>query len=152
MITGLEREATERGEPTAVGLVRVVKTYYFIASCYLLSSVLSHINRLSHVFQAKSIDLTLLRPSLSSTIEAIKGYCSAEFKDAETRISSDLSDFNIHFSATHKDDFRRNIQEKYIVAQLEIALQILLKWKHFPFLIPQNFPLISLVMVMTKQL
>ena len=78
------------------------------------------------MFQAKSIDLTLLRPTLSSTIEAIKGYRSAEFKDAETPISSDLTDFNIHFSATQKDDFRRNIQDKCIddlVAQLE---------NHFP--------------------
>ena len=89
----------------------MVKTYYFFASCYLLSSVLPHIHRLSYVFQ---IDLTLLRPTLSSTIEAIKGYRSAEFKDAETRISSGLSDFNILFSATQKDNFRCNIQEKYI--------------------------------------
>ena len=37
LITSLEREATERDEHSAVGLVRVVKTYYFIASCYLLS-------------------------------------------------------------------------------------------------------------------
>ncbi len=31
LITSLAREATERDEPTAVGLVRVVKTYYFVA-------------------------------------------------------------------------------------------------------------------------
>ena len=143
VITSLEREATERGEPTAVGLVRVGKTYYFIASCYLLNSVLPHINQLSLVFQAKSIDLTLLRPTLSSTIEAIKGYRSAEFKDAETRISSDLSDFNIHFSATQKDDFRHNIQETYIddlVAQLENRFPDSLEVEAFSILDPSKLP------------
>ena len=84
LITSLEREASERDEPTAVGLVRVVKTYYFIASCYLLSLVLPHINRLSLLFQAKSVDLALLRPTLSATTEAIKGCRSAGLKDADT--------------------------------------------------------------------
>ena len=67
LITSLERKATKRDEPTAVGLVRVVKTYYFIASCYLLSLVVPHINRLSLLFQAKSVDLDPLRPTLSAT-------------------------------------------------------------------------------------
>ena len=83
LITSLEREATERDEPTAVGLVRVVKTYYFVASCYLLSLILPHINRLSLLFQAKSVDLSLLRPMLTATIEATKGYRSADLKEAE---------------------------------------------------------------------
>ena len=90
LITSLEREATERDEPTAVGLVKVVKTYYFVATCYLLSSVLPHINRLSLLFQAKSVDLTLLRPTLTAIIEA-KGYCSADLKEAESRITNDLT-------------------------------------------------------------
>lgn len=51
LITSLERAATERDEPTAVGLVKIVKMYYFTASCYLLSSVLPHINRLSLMFK-----------------------------------------------------------------------------------------------------
>ena len=38
LIASLEREASERDEPAAVGLVKFVKTYYFVACCKLLSS------------------------------------------------------------------------------------------------------------------
>ena len=143
LITSLEREATERGEPTAVGLVRVVKTYYFISSCYLLSSVLPHINRLSLLFQAKCVDLTLLRPTLSATVEAIKGYRSADLKDADTRINGDLSEFNINVSPTQKDQFRRNIQEKYIdalVAQLENRFPDAVEVEAFSIFDPSKLP------------
>ena len=107
----------------------------------MLKSVLPHINRLSLVFQAKSVDLTLLRPTLSSTIEAIKGYHSAESKDADTRIN-DLSEFNIQLSATQKDNFRRNVQEKYIdddlVAQLENRFPGSLEIEAFSILDPSK--------------
>ena len=35
VVASLEREAAERGEPVAIGLVKLVKTYEFIASLYL---------------------------------------------------------------------------------------------------------------------
>ena len=143
LITILEREATERDEPTAVGLVRVVKTYYFVASCYLLSLVLPHINRLSLLFQAKSVDLSLLRPTLTATIEAIKGYRSADLKEAESKINSDLSEFSIRVSSTQKDEFRRNIQEKYIddlITQLENRFPDSVEVEAFSIFDPSKIP------------
>lgn len=46
LIASLEREVTEWHEPAAVGLVKFVKTYYFIACYKMLSKVLPHFNRL----------------------------------------------------------------------------------------------------------
>ena len=100
----------------------MVKKYYFMASYYLLSLVLPHINRLSVLFQAKSVDLALLRPSLSITIEDINVYRSADLKDADNQISGELSKFSINVSPTQNDNFRCNTQEKYIddlVSRLE---------------------------------
>ena len=42
LIASLEREGSERDESAAVGLVRFVKTYCFVACCKLLSKVLPH--------------------------------------------------------------------------------------------------------------
>lgn len=89
LTTSLEREAIERDEPNAVGFVTIVKTCYF---AILLSFVLPHINCLSLLFQAKSVDITL---TLAATIEVIKGYCCTDLKEAKTQISGDLSDINI---------------------------------------------------------
>ena len=50
LVASLEREGSERGEPAVVGLVKFVKTYYFVACCKLLSKVLPHINQLSLLF------------------------------------------------------------------------------------------------------
>ena len=44
LIVSLEREATERSEPSAVGLAKFVKTHYFVACCHLLHHVLPHIS------------------------------------------------------------------------------------------------------------
>ena len=60
LIASLEREASERKEPAAVGLVKFVKTYYFIACCKLLSKILPHINRLSLLFQREDVDLSAI--------------------------------------------------------------------------------------------
>ena len=62
VITSLDREASERGEPIASRLVWFVKTFNFIAMAHLLHKVLPHISRLSLIFQKEDVDFTLLRP------------------------------------------------------------------------------------------
>lgn len=47
LIASLDREASERGEPTVEGLLRFVKTHFFIATAHLLHKVLPHVSRLS---------------------------------------------------------------------------------------------------------
>ena len=59
-------------DPTAVGLRTVLARYNFFASLVLLNDVLSAVNRLSLVFQRSAIDLTIVWPLLSSTIETLE--------------------------------------------------------------------------------
>ena len=56
LIASLEREAIKRSDSIDIGLVRFVKTHYFVACCHLLNLVLAnYISRLSLVFQCKGI-------------------------------------------------------------------------------------------------
>ena len=51
LLTTLEREVAEKNDAVALGLVRAVKSYNFVATLYLLSDVLPHLSSLSLVFQ-----------------------------------------------------------------------------------------------------
>jgi len=74
LFVSLDREASERGEPMAHGLLNFVKSYKFIACAYLLADVLPHLGRLSLIFQKQNVDLTLVRPYLKATVDAISLY------------------------------------------------------------------------------
>ena len=99
-----EREGSERGEPAAVGLVKFVKTYYFVACCKLLSKVLPHINRLSLLFQREDIDLSAIRPNLNATIHAI------ETLILELLRMHELSAFDILFLMQWKMNLRKEFR------------------------------------------
>ena len=97
LIMSLEREGTERHEPAVVGLVRFVKTYYFVACCKLLSKVLPHINRLSLLFQFEDVDLSVIQPNLNATIHAIEQYRDSDV-GAKQFIEGELSQFGVDTS------------------------------------------------------
>lgn len=113
LIAGLEREASERKEPAAVGLVKFVKTYYFIACCKLLSKILPHINRLSLLFQREDVDLSAIRPNLNATVHAIRLYRESDI-EAEQLIENELSEFGIDVSQARKDEFKENVHKNYV--------------------------------------
>lgn len=71
ILVSLEWEASENGEPTAHGLYKFMRCYKFKAKAYLLSDVLPHLNRLSQIFQKENVDLSLIKPCLKTTIDAI---------------------------------------------------------------------------------
>ena len=52
VLVALEREGTEKGEPVALRLVKVMKNYQFVACLNLMCEVLPHISHLSRLFQA----------------------------------------------------------------------------------------------------
>ena len=60
LLVSLDREASENGEPTALGLYKFMKSYKFVASVYLLSDILPHLGRLSRIFQKENVDLSLI--------------------------------------------------------------------------------------------
>lgn len=69
LLATLEREATEKQDAVASGLVRAMKTYNFIATVYLLSDVLPHLTTLSLLFQRQSVDLSVVQPQVTATIK-----------------------------------------------------------------------------------
>ncbi len=69
LLVSLDREASEKGEPIATGLLKFMKTYKCVACAYLMSDVLPHLSRLSKIFQKENVDFSLIQPRLQSTID-----------------------------------------------------------------------------------
>ena len=83
LIVSLDRETSERGEPTAAGLLQFVKAPFFIATAHLLHKILPHISRLSHIFQKEDVDFTMIRPCLDATVAAISSYRSDQLEEVK---------------------------------------------------------------------
>lgn len=87
------------------------------------SKVLPHINRLS-LLLCEDVDLSAIQPNLSATIHAIQLYRDSDI-EAEQLIRNKLSEFGIDISQARKDEFKENVQKKYVdsvTAQLELRL------------------------------
>ena len=122
LITSLDREASERSEPTARGLLKFICTYEFVACVSLLSDVLPHLNRLSALFQTRDINLTMLQTSITATTEVIKSYEAhpgPRLSDVNELIKTRLQDFRIEVSDTKRDNFTRSVQQPYIGALID---------------------------------
>ena len=74
VLTALEREGTENGEPVAIGLVRVMKCYEFVACLYLMCDVLPRLSHLFRLFQVEYIQVSTIRPYLSACIKFLTSY------------------------------------------------------------------------------
>ena len=119
LLTSLEREAAERGNPTANGLLKFAKTYQFVACTLLLADILPHLNRLSLIFQNQSVDLALIKPCVEAakqSIEQYRDHLGPHMTTIESTITSDLKDFNIPITDSAKENFKTQVQVKYIEA------------------------------------
>ena len=67
VITSLEREAEEQNCAQAAGLVAFIKKYKFVAVLYILSDVLPPLTNLSHAFQRKEVDFTVVKALVQGT-------------------------------------------------------------------------------------
>ena len=119
LFVSLDREASENDEPTAHGLLKLMKTYKFVACAYLLSDVLPHLSRLSKVFQKQSVDLSLVQPCLKTAVDSIKQYETTQgpnLSRLDQVLATDLHDFNITPTDAQKQEFKSSVQVKYIQA------------------------------------
>ena len=106
----------------AHGLLNFVKSCKFIACAYLLADVLPHLGRLSLIFQKQNVDLTLVRPYLKATVDAISLYKDTpgpQLSKVDHVIMSELKEFAIRATDAMKQDFKANVQSKYIQAVLD---------------------------------
>ena len=115
IITSLQKEATERNDAQALGLSKFICTYQFVASLYMMSDILPILSHLSRLFQKKSLDFSLIKPLVKSTVtqlEILKTVPGSFFKQVDGVISNELKDFEIRSSS--KDDFKHNVYDKYL--------------------------------------
>ena len=119
VLTALEREGSERGEPVALGLVKSMKHYYFISCLYMMSEVLPHLSRLSRLFQSCDIDLAMIKPSVRTCLNALSSYHSSEAKDvvaAHSALNDNLSMFSITLPPQCKENFNTNVRQPFLRA------------------------------------
>ena len=122
VVASLEREAAERGEPMAIGLVKMIKTYLFVASLYLFCDVLPHVCRLSLVFQQQEVDLSLIRSQVSATLALLSAYednPTPSLSTLEADLSGSLQVLAITVTPLQKTQFASSVQKKYIKALKE---------------------------------
>ncbi len=84
-----------------------------------MSDVLPHLSRLSKIFQKENVDFSLILPCLQSTIDTISVYEHTDGPNllkVENILTSDLKDFQILATTTHKNSFKCNVQRMYIQA------------------------------------
>ena len=91
-------------DPTAVGLRTVLARYSFFASLVLLNDVLSAVNRLSLVFQRSTIDLTVVWPLLSSTLQTLKNLQQEPATAFETNVKQLIAKTSSEVVSLHQND------------------------------------------------
>ena len=123
VLSALEREGSEKGEPVAIGLVKVMKCYEFVACLYLMCEVLPHLSHLSRLFQSESIQISTIRPYLSACMKAIASYKDRErapdVKAADSALANQLQSFGISVSPQQKEAFDRNVRQPFLQLLLE---------------------------------
>ncbi|XP_046572000.1 E3 SUMO-protein ligase KIAA1586-like [Haliotis rubra] len=67
----IEEEATARQNPVATGLQRKMKTFSFVALCYMLTDVLHIMDKLITVFQRDELNLGCIHPVVNASIESL---------------------------------------------------------------------------------
>ena len=72
VMTILDKEASERCDHTASGLLDFMKKFKFIAAMSLFADVLPHLSKLSRTLQSSSLDFSILEPVVSSCITNIQ--------------------------------------------------------------------------------
>ena len=116
LLASLEYEVEENADPTALDLVKSIKSYSFIACVYLLSDILPQLSKLSLVFQQVSIDFSMIRPIVFATITTLEsfkitpGYHLRQLDDV---FANELSEYNIIPTAQEKQSFN-TLKVEYI--------------------------------------
>ena len=121
----LRERSSRKGEPVALGLAKMIKTYKFVATLYLFSDTLPHICRLSLVFQWEDVDLALVRPQVNATLTCIAAYTdnpTPSLSKLDKDLDTSLQVLGITVTPTKKVNFQTHIQKKYVKA-LEEQLQ-----------------------------
>ena len=124
VLTALEQEGTENGEPVAIGLVRVMKCYEFVACLYLMCDVSPHLSHLSRLFQAEYIQVSTIRPYLSACIKSLTSYQDRVRAPEVAATDSALADQLQHFNISVPPERKKNVEDCFPQVELLSAFGI----------------------------
>ena len=105
--------AHTENEALAIGIVHVIRSYYFVASVYLLSDILPHLSRLSRLFQEHDIDFSKVQIHVSNTIEVLETLKTRDgpyMQKHDTVLKEELSTCHIVIKETDPQCFQRNVK------------------------------------------
>ena len=72
LLNSLDKEASEKKNPTTIGLLALFKTYEFIATLMLMSDIFPLVNKFSLIFQTETIDFSNVNLLVELCIIAMK--------------------------------------------------------------------------------
>ena len=78
--------------------MKIVKSYYFVASLYLFCDVLPHVCKLSLIFQQQEVDLTVVQSQVNATLACIGAYKDnpgPNLTKLDAELNSSLQDLGI---------------------------------------------------------
>lgn len=126
VLVSLEREAEERADTTAAGLVKLMTKFDFVATLILLCEVLPTINRLSTVFQQSKVDFADVRVALSATLRSLLAKENTNLTTSVAELMERCNAQGISFRcqdlAQAISDFTSSVQAPFI-AQLVANIQ-----------------------------
>ena len=118
LIDTLEHIHKDTGEPEALGMLRTMKTYNFVATLMMLSDVLPVLTCLSRALQAKTADFTLVAADQGSPND--QKYLST-VHDTVTDLAIGVVDLE-----TARENFNKNVLQPYLE---EVSRQISCRFK-----------------------
>lgn len=122
LVAHVEKEAEEKGDALALGLVHVIRKYYFVASLYLLSDILPHLSRLSRLFQESDIDFSKVQVHVANTLEvleALKVHDGPYMQKLDSALEEELSACRVIVKDVDPHNFAKNVKIAYIEELIE---------------------------------
>ena len=119
LLVSLDKEASEKKNPTAIGLLALCKTYEFIATLMLMSDILSHVNKLSLIFQMETIDFSNVNSLVESCIIAmkkLKANPGPAMKSTSSVIQQLQKEHDMHISnvtEVNREKFKKEVQDQF---------------------------------------
>lgn len=128
LVATFEEIYEESGDAEAFGISKILCTYKFVASLYMLCDVLHTVAKLQGSLQSKELDLAIVPVMVDSTVARLvelkeSPLSSTWFKD-HTAVFTDESSLgkrNINVPETNKESFVTTIYRPYIQSVLLVG-------------------------------
>ena len=123
VLVSLDREASERSNPTASGLLKFTKQFFFVAALSLFADVLPHLAKLSRTLQSSSLDFSILQPVVESCITNVEKQTQSpgkHFSELDDLLASlNEAGHSINVEGNVKERFDEQVRKPYLAKLIE---------------------------------